>query len=231
MIRQETEISVQCDVQVFAWLLQWATAKHAAATPAPDSASAAAAAAAAASITPAAPCLTSANVLCILISSNFLKMDTLVEECVRFIALGLADSGPASVQAEHLLELPLALFSQLAMVNPNRITSRVASSGETALPRRRRAVTLDTLESLAGVGASPAVPSRAGPDPRPRHEALLAHRLYKYRLEGLLKERGTTLCRCAVCGRRYSVAERAILGCSPPSVHLPEPGQPSLSLR
>lgn len=70
---QDIEISVQCDVQVFAWLLQWATAKHTAATPAANSVSAAAAAAGA-SVTAAAPCLTSANVLCILISSNFLEV-------------------------------------------------------------------------------------------------------------------------------------------------------------
>lgn len=44
-------------------------------------------------------------------------MDTLVDECVLFIALGLTDIGAASVQAEHLLELPVTLLPQLAMVN------------------------------------------------------------------------------------------------------------------
>lgn len=56
------------------------------------------------------------RIFCVEYDVGAVQMDVLVEECVQFIACGLANVGASSVQAEHLLELPLQLFPQLAMV-------------------------------------------------------------------------------------------------------------------
>ncbi|XP_067844440.1 SANT and BTB domain regulator of class switch recombination isoform X2 [Heptranchias perlo] len=63
---QEVDISVHCDVHIFAWLMSYVKRKlkHQGQTEQPE--------------------LEPSNVISILISSEFLKMDSLVEECMRY---------------------------------------------------------------------------------------------------------------------------------------------------
>ncbi|KAG8443966.1 hypothetical protein GDO86_009232 [Hymenochirus boettgeri] len=63
---EEVDISVHCDVHIFNWLIRYAK-RNATASDAQD-----------------APKLEPANVISILISSEFLKMDSLVEECIQY---------------------------------------------------------------------------------------------------------------------------------------------------
>lgn len=46
-----------------------------------------------------------------------------------------------------------------------------------------------------------------------RGHELLVHKLYKYKLEALLKDLATTLSHCSLCAQVFSLAERARLQC------------------
>jgi hypothetical protein len=65
----DIEISVYCDVVVFAWLLQYAQYPAG----------------------PNCPVLSNANVMAVLISSSFLQMDSLVAHCVSYVAVNFHD--------------------------------------------------------------------------------------------------------------------------------------------
>lgn len=65
---EDIDISVHCDVNIFAWLMNYVKLKHGAATLG-DS---------------APPTLSTKNVVSILISSDFLKMEQLVQLCLKF---------------------------------------------------------------------------------------------------------------------------------------------------
>ncbi|XP_066528340.1 SANT and BTB domain regulator of class switch recombination isoform X2 [Hoplias malabaricus] len=66
---EEVDISVHCDVQIFDWLMNYVKRDSAEHEPGKHVEK---------------PKLEPSNVISILISSDFLKMDTLVEECIRF---------------------------------------------------------------------------------------------------------------------------------------------------
>ncbi|KAF7663816.1 hypothetical protein LDENG_00198030 [Lucifuga dentata] len=64
---EEVDISVHCDVQIFDWLMNYVRRNSAGGGSSKDK-----------------PRLEPSNVISILISSEFLKMDTLVEECIQY---------------------------------------------------------------------------------------------------------------------------------------------------
>ncbi|GLI68586.1 hypothetical protein VaNZ11_013056 [Volvox africanus] len=158
------EISVHCDVAVFEWLLGYCngrvTREH----------------------------ITVEGVLPLLIASNFLQMDTLVSDCLSFMASNLVTVAvhqqQLAGQGGDLTALPLELLSRLARLVPER--------------------KLEELASLTPV------------EVRTRHLSLV-NRLYKYKLEGCLRELRTTVARCSACQGLFSLAERAKLECPGPS--------------
>ncbi|GLC51593.1 hypothetical protein PLESTB_000519300 [Pleodorina starrii] len=137
--------------------------------------------------------ITVEGVLQLLIASNFLQMDPLVTDCLAFMANNLA------AVAQHQQQLTGQGGNLTAL--PMELLTRLAR----VVPERR-------LEELASL--SPA-------DVRARHMPLV-NRLYKYKLEGCLKELRTTVARCSVCQGLFSLADRAKLECPGP----PPPPQP-----
>ncbi|KAG2437970.1 hypothetical protein HXX76_005585 [Chlamydomonas incerta] len=192
------EISVHCDVDVFDWLVRYVTGavsrEH----------------------------LSVERVLALLIAGNFLQMERLVADCLSFMAQhlsevvrlqqaqqqgaqagGAGDASAATAAATagagagagasggggDLTALPLELLSRLAQLVPEHV-----------------------LEDLVRERPAPAVAAAAGgADESPRHA--LVNKLYKYKLEGCLRELRTTLARCSVCQGLFSLADRGKLEC------------------
>jgi len=158
---QDVEISVHCDVAVFAWLLRYAKMK-----PGPER-----------------PSLGLGNCLPVLISSHFLEMDELVRECVDFIGQNFS----------KVTALPLDMSS-------------LAEDIHTAMARVVPEEALEALWERCGGGEDKA-------DDHAQQSAVLVNRLYKHRVELLLRSMHTTLVRCAQCGLLFSAAHRTQLSC------------------
>ncbi|GFR48618.1 hypothetical protein Agub_g10532 [Astrephomene gubernaculifera] len=170
------EISVQCDVAVFEWLLGYCHGQHNKGHVTVD------------------------RVLALLIASNFLQMESLVFDCLSFMA-------------EHLVEVALAVTGAQQQQQGGQQHQQHGGRGSdlTALPqellaRLAKMVPERVLERLAELAA------------REGHARLmpLVHRLYKYKLEGCLRELRTTVARCSVCQGLFSLADRAKLECCGP---------------
>ena len=131
---RRVEMAVHCDVAVFAWLLDWVRAKEARRRREGDVE--AADPAEAADDVPA-PTLTPSNAVPVLVSSDFLRMDALADECLAFISDRLEDvaRGPLDVAA-----LDTRLLRRLARVTPAARLESLRSEGgnRTASPSRRR---------------------------------------------------------------------------------------------
>ena len=131
---RRVEMAVHCDVAVFAWLLDWVRAKEARRRREGDVE--AADPAEAADDVPA-PTLTPSNAVPVLVSSDFLRMDALADECLAFISDRLEDvaRGPLDVAA-----LDTRLLRRLARVTPAARLESLRSEGgnRTASPYRRR---------------------------------------------------------------------------------------------
>ena len=131
---RRVEMAVHCDVAVFAWLLDWVRAKEARRRREGDAD--ATDPAEAADDVPA-PTLTPSNAVPVLVSSDFLRMDALADECLAFISDRLEDvaRGPLDVTA-----LDTRLLRRLARVTPAARLESLRSEGgnRTASPSRRR---------------------------------------------------------------------------------------------
>ena len=90
------EISVYCDVEVFAWLLQY--------TQTPDG--------------PGRPVLSTANAMAVLISSNFLQMTALVPHVVSYIA---ANFKKFVQHGADIVSLADPLLQAIAQVPPSHV--------------------------------------------------------------------------------------------------------------
>lgn len=82
----EIDISVHCDVEVFEWLVAYMQQTPHASSPLESTSDAASERTLASPSSPSPPHLSLDNIASILVSSEFLQMETLVDECVRFIA-------------------------------------------------------------------------------------------------------------------------------------------------
>ncbi|PNH05687.1 hypothetical protein TSOC_008039 [Tetrabaena socialis] len=132
----------------------------------------------------------------LLIASNFLQMEPLVSDCL-------------SVMGERLVEVVAAL-KQEGQAQAGQPGGDLTALPLELLARLAKAV----LERLA------AVEDACGH----RRHAALAHRLYKYKLEGCLRDLRTTLARCSACQGLFSLADRAKLECPGAPPHsLPQP--------
>ncbi|KAG2450589.1 hypothetical protein HYH02_004429 [Chlamydomonas schloesseri] len=185
------EISVHCDVEVFAWLVRYVTGAV------------------------SRDQLNVEQVLALLIAGNFLQMDGLVSDCLTFMAQHLpevarlqqlqaqkqpggpaaAGAGAASGGGGDLTALPLELLSRLAKLVPEHVLEDMVREQP------------GTAAAAGGAAAG------AGDGPRGSVHALV-NKLYKYKLEGCLRELRTTLARCSVCQGLFSLADRGKLECS-----------------
>ncbi|GMH44497.1 hypothetical protein BSKO_12449 [Bryopsis sp. KO-2023] len=165
---QDVEISVHCDVVVFAWLLRYAKT-----TPGPGT-----------------PKLTIENCLPILIASHFLKMESLVTECVQFIADNL-----------------------LAIID---MKIDISSNSDDILGRLAKAVPEQTLETLwlqsAGQEAQDDV-DRYSKVTRCKAAESMAHGLYEHKVQQLIADHRTSLRKCKNCGDLFPASQRVRLVC------------------
>ncbi len=78
-------------------------------------------------------------------------------------------------------------------------------------------MTEEQLEALhASTGASGSGAAEGGQDTPPALRAMLEQlsgRLFKHKIEQLLRELRTTVARCALCGAMFSLAEKPKLSC------------------
>ena len=169
----QVEMSVHCDIAVFSWLLDYVKASGGRAD-----------------VVPKGPELTTANCVPILISSDFLQMDRLVDECLAHISQHVMEVVrqplDMSCLAEHLLRRLAAQLTEDTLELLRRLPEKDA-----------------TTDPTTGVAAS------AG------SATLLVSKLYRLKLEQLLEAKSATTCvaRCAACGRLYSAAARSKLVC------------------
>eukprot|EP00241_Pyramimonas_parkeae_P003389 CAMPEP_0114227344 /NCGR_PEP_ID=MMETSP0058-20121206/1739_1 /TAXON_ID=36894 /ORGANISM="Pyramimonas parkeae, CCMP726" /LENGTH=716 /DNA_ID=CAMNT_0001338177 /DNA_START=451 /DNA_END=2598 /DNA_ORIENTATION=+ len=185
---EEVEMSVHCDVVVFEWLLNYVEGKK-------------------------QTRLDVANCVPILISSDFLKMDALIDDCVRFVASNLKDVAAMPIDLSCLAE---PLLVKLA-----------AECQEDALEAVRA---YQDVEDLGGGGSDRDDRSKANSNAR----QMLVSKLYRLKLERLIqthqghgsksdaRERGevwggskdtSIISWCEHCKGLYSTAAQSVLVC------------------
>ena len=164
---EDTDILIHCDIYVFSWLMKYVKAGP----------------------IDAVPELTEENCLPILIASNFLEMEDLVEHCVSFIA----DHFPRIVQMPSDLNfLTPQLVDQLAE------EVRVASLEEA----------WQRVESNTAAGGR-----KAGADAKAVGIRSLLDQLYRKKLETLLEAAEGDLKRCTKCRKIYDARFQGDLLC------------------
>ncbi|KAA6423279.1 MAG: hypothetical protein FRX49_06731, partial [Trebouxia sp. A1-2] len=174
---QDAEISVQCDVAVFSWLLQYAKAAAAGQQ---------------------LPALSVANCMPVLISSDFLQMEELKSSALSFIAQNFA----AVANLSHdLAGLADSLLSRLAKgVSEDGLEGLWQSHQPRAVEGSR-----DEGNTNQPLPSSPAL--------QPFRSHLLVQRLYKHKVDHMIREPATALSRCTQCGEIFAVPYRHKLKC------------------
>ncbi|DBA92116.1 TPA: hypothetical protein ACH3X1_015842 [Trebouxia sp. C0004] len=170
---QDAEISVQCDVAVFSWLLQYAKAAAAGQQ---------------------LPALSIANCMPVLISSDFLQMEELKSSALSFIAKNFAAVADLS---HDLAGLADSLLSRLA--------KGVSEDGLEDLWQSYQPRSQDEGDNNQPLPSSPAL--------QPFRSHLLVQRLYKHKVDHMIREPATALSRCTQCGEIFSAAYRHKLKC------------------
>lgn len=145
------------------------------------------------------PELTASNCIPVLISSDFLQMERLVEECLAHICRHVLEVVrqplDMSCLAEHLLRRLAAQLTEDTL----ELLRRLPARDDTHAAHTLGVDATQTTANSAVAGGS----------------ALLVSKLYRLKLEQLLEARSTTTCvaRCGACGRLYSAAARSKLVC------------------
>ncbi|WIA20185.1 hypothetical protein OEZ85_006033 [Tetradesmus obliquus] len=154
-----------------------------------------------ASITGVQPVLDCSNCISILVACSFLKMTQLVREAVQFIAANILRLAAAGAD---IAALDSALVTKIA-----KATSEEALE---ALLQQCEGVQLPRLMTPRSAGALSHTPAEAGSHSSSSSNELL-QKLYKHKLEALLKQHNTTLLRCKACQQLFSAASHHKLQC------------------
>ncbi|WIA40468.1 hypothetical protein OEZ86_013824 [Tetradesmus obliquus] len=156
-----------------------------------------------ASITGVQPVLDCSNCIPILVACSFLKMTQLVREAVQFIAANILRLAAAGTD---IAALDSALVTKIA-----EATSEEALEG---LLQQCEGVQLPRLLTPRSAGTLLHTPTAAtaGEITNSSSNELL-QKLYKHKLEALLKEHNTTLLRCKACQQLFSAASYHKLQC------------------
>eukprot|EP00891_Asterochloris_glomerata_P000754 jgi/Astpho2/754/fgenesh1_pg.00016_%23_8_t len=187
---QDLEISVQCDVAVFSWLLQYTKAAAARRQP---------------------PVLTISNCMPVLIASHFLQMEELVVAAVQFVAQQFQLVAQVSSDLSGLAEELLSRLAQASEVPEEALEACWRSSHAAAAHPNGSSSAPNDGQAAAAVLKDQ--PDQNGKAPGRPSTSLLVLRLYRHKLGHLLGDSSTTLCRCSQCGTLFSAVHRHKLVC------------------
>ena len=182
--KEEVDISVHCDIKIFEWLMRYAKAPK---TPPP---------------------LSAASVISILVSSDFLEMESLVTMCLEYV----------QVHTSEIMQLPI----DLSCLNRRLVTrmSDMLSDSEIEAMAAQADILVDRAEG--------------GPHAAPLSCTALVEQCYCRRVEVLLRrtireagEGHTAYARCSSCGMVYNPARAASLTCAEAEVRVDFRGRTS----
>ena len=165
----DTDILIHCDIYVFSWLM-----KYVKATDLED-----------------LPALNEDNCLPVLIASNFLEMDTLVGECISYIADHFRELLRMPTDLSFLTqELVVQLADEISVVTLEEVWQEVESA-------ERHPKSTKSSDEIKSLGVKN-----------------LLDKLYEHKLSLLISSSGDTYAWCTTCNKLYCKAFQGDLTCS-----------------